>query len=193
MDEEKGYALYALDVAVDGTRIAKNRHRINTLLTFRSNSARIPKDRLLIQILFYPENIEITPDTLVFEPCRQGEPMVRTLLLKHGEGKDFTVSEAASSTPFLTTAVMKKGQGEAEIRVTLDEHAPLGILRAEIRLVIDYNKHLALFVPVLGRVLPREGGEAPKNGQGEAPDESPDDDADGSAPEPSGSASSSPP
>jgi len=158
MDKVKGYALYALDIEVDGTKLPKGKNRLVARINFKPNSTCVSRDYIVVQLFIMNEDLIITPDVVVFDPCFQGESREATIHLKHAERKEFVVSNLQTMPRFIEAHLEKQEACEAYIKVIIPEKNFPMILRGELTIVINYKDIEPIRIPIRGLIKPKKDG-----------------------------------
>ena len=150
-DLKKGFAVYRLHVTVDGSGIPADRHLVTTRIAIKSNAPTMPEDAVLV-VLKIVEALRFTPERVDFDRCPRGETRTREIKLIHDEGKTFHVTSVMCPSPFITAEVVETGGTESTLRIRLGEKTLTGMIRGEIRVVVDFNDAAPLLIPVRGLV-----------------------------------------
>ncbi len=152
MDEKTGFALYALDVEADGSKVSRFRNRVTTNITFKPNTAAGLKDTFVVILAFLAEDITVTPEEIDFGESAAGSGKEAVVRLEHLDGKSFVVSRVQSSSPLLSTAVDEMDKHRANVKISLSENTPPGIFQAMVTIIINRRDDCRIVVPVHGMI-----------------------------------------
>jgi len=104
------------------------------------------------------DNVELVPGSVQLGSVEQGQPAERKITVRHTGRYAWQIRKVESTNPHITATFAPTGglgrSGSYDLRVRLDENAPVGYVKDHLMLITNDRWNAQIPVPVEGRVLP---------------------------------------
>jgi len=104
------------------------------------------------------DNLELVPGSVQLGSVKEGQPVQRKITVRHTGRYAWQIRKVESTNPHITATFAPTGglgrSGSYDLRVRLDENAPVGYVKDHLMLITNDRWNAQIPVPVEGRVLP---------------------------------------
>jgi len=103
-------------------------------------------------------NVELVPGSVQLGSLEQGQPAERKITVRHTGRLPWKIRRIESTNPHITASLVRGGgrgrSGTYDLRVRLDNNAPVGYVKDHLMLITSDRWNSQIPIPVEGRVLP---------------------------------------
>lgn len=141
-----------LKISALGEKFPKDKPRLNTLITFKSNNKAQEKMSIPVTVVIQ-KALDTMPKSVYFFASKQGTKYEKTFRIISNDGRPFQLKEVKADKDFMTAEVVEDNGKMKVIKVTLKENAPEGKFSGRVDITTNLTEQPTMFLPFRGSVV----------------------------------------